>query len=81
MESIQYGTPVLGADIGGIPELIDAGVTGELFESGNEEQLIQKIESLWNNKELLKKYSINCLDKKFTTLKEYGNVLKQYLEF
>ena len=30
MESLMYGTPVLGADIGGIPELIDAGVNGEL---------------------------------------------------
>lgn len=35
MESQMYGTPVLGADIGGIPELIRVGETGELFESGN----------------------------------------------
>ena len=35
MESQMYGTPVLGADIGGIPELIQVGKTGELFESGN----------------------------------------------
>ena len=31
----MYGTPVLGANIGGIPELILVGKTGELFESGN----------------------------------------------
>ena len=37
MESQMYGTPVLGADIGGIPELIQVGKTGELFESGNAE--------------------------------------------
>ena len=35
----MYGTPVLGADIGGIPELIHVGKTGELFESGNAEDL------------------------------------------
>ena len=29
MESQMYGTPVLGANIGGIPELIEAGKTGE----------------------------------------------------
>lgn len=39
LESISYGTPVLGADIGGIPELIEVGRTGELFESGNLEEL------------------------------------------
>ncbi len=32
MESQMYGTPVLGANIGGIPELIQVGKTGELFE-------------------------------------------------
>ena len=35
----MYGTPVLGANIGGIPELISIGKTGELFESGNGEDL------------------------------------------
>lgn len=39
LESISYGTPVLGANIGGIPELIEVGRTGELFESGNVEDL------------------------------------------
>lgn len=43
MESQMYGTPVLGADIGGIPELIEVGKTGELFESGNKADLKEKI--------------------------------------
>jgi len=51
MESQMYGTPVLGADIGGIPELICVGKTGELFESGNARQLKQKILELWNDTE------------------------------
>ena len=46
MESQMYGTPVLGADIGGIPELIQVGKTGELFESGNGEDLKRKIQEL-----------------------------------
>lgn len=32
MESQMYGTPVLGANIGGIPELIQNGKTGELLK-------------------------------------------------
>ena len=39
LESISYGTPVLGANIGGSPELIEVGRTGELFESGNVDDL------------------------------------------
>ena len=49
MESQMYGTPVLGANIGGIPELIKVGETGELFESGNAEELKQKIEMMMNS--------------------------------
>ena len=69
MESIEYGTPVLGARIGGIPELIDEEETGELFESGNEVELVQKIESLWENDEKLKLYSDNCQKKHFIGLR------------
>ena len=50
LESLLFGTPVLGADIGGIPELIEVGRTGELFESGNKEDLKRKILSLWKYK-------------------------------
>jgi glycosyltransferase involved in cell wall biosynthesis len=49
MESISLGTPVLGADIGGIPELICPGIDGELFESGNEAELREKILKMWEN--------------------------------
>ena len=42
----MYGTPVLGANIGGIPELIRVGETGELYESGTAEVLKAKISKL-----------------------------------
>lgn len=35
LESFALGKPVVGANIGGIPELIQDGVTGWVFESGN----------------------------------------------
>lgn len=75
MESIQCGTPVLGADIGGIPELIDVGSTGELFESGNEEILTEKIAAWWDDFELLKRYRYNCIHKEFMTLEKYCEIL------
>ena len=42
------GTPVLGADIGGIPELIKEQEDGALFESGNENELRIKILEMWD---------------------------------
>jgi len=43
IESQCLGTPVLGSRIGGIPELIDEGKTGMLFESGNAKELKARI--------------------------------------
>ncbi len=71
MESQMYGTPVLGADIGGIPELIQVGRTGELFESGNRDELREKIQKLWNDKELTEQYGKNCKNVEFDTAGEY----------
>lgn len=47
IEAQCIGTPVLGANIGGIPELIENGVTGMTFESHNVDDLTKKIETMW----------------------------------
>lgn len=39
IESLCAGTPVIGADIGGIPELIEPGVNGLLYPTGDTESL------------------------------------------
>lgn len=39
VESYSYGTPIIGADIGGIPEILDEGITGYLFKSGDVDDL------------------------------------------
>ncbi len=43
MESFALGKPVLGSDIGGIPELVVDGVRGRVFEPWNVDDLKQKI--------------------------------------
>lgn len=75
MESQMYGTPVLGADMGGIPELIQVGKTGELFESGNVEELKEKIDMLWKDKEQTKEYSNNCKAIMFDNIEQYYNII------
>lgn len=75
----MYGTPVIGANIGGIPELIAEGETGELFESGNADNLKEKIETLWKDAEKQALYCRNCLNTDFADISEYGNeLLKLY---
>ena len=80
MESQMYGTPVLGARIGGILELISEEKTGELFASGDGKDLMSKIQKLWNNKELCEEYSANCKDISFDTIDEYyKKIVKIYM--
>jgi glycosyltransferase involved in cell wall biosynthesis len=43
MESFAYGRPVIGARIGGIPELVKDGDNGFLFESRNKSSLIEAV--------------------------------------
>lgn len=79
MESQVYGTPVLGANVGGVPELVQDGTTGELFESGNGEELKRKIRKLWDDRELCEKYGENCKAVRFDTADEYcEKLLKAY---
>ena len=53
IESLCAGTPVIGAKIGGIPELISEGVTGCVYTSGDQAELRNAIEKTfkkqWNN--------------------------------
>lgn len=79
MESQMLGTPVLGANIGGIPELIEDGKTGELFESGNVQEIKEKISSLFYDTDRLKTYTYNCKKKNFISVKDYyEKILVQY---
>ena len=76
MESIMYGTPVVGANIGGIPELIEDGKTGVLFESGNTAAFEEAIHTACEHADEM---SQNCLKAKFDTVETYcEKLLKIY---
>ena len=79
MESQMYGTPVLGANIGGIPELIQVGKTGELFTPSNKDELTRKIEGLWINKNKIDKYTRNCKYITFDNIQNYyAKIMRLY---
>ena len=71
IESQMFLTPVIGADIGGIPELIDEGKTGELFEADNAEELAKKIALVLKDKNTLEQYSNNCREIDIETPQSY----------
>ncbi len=71
MESQIYGTPVLVSDLGGAPELVQAGRTGDLFRGGDAEELTAHIRELWDQPELCRAYRENCKEIKFDTIGEY----------
>jgi glycosyltransferase involved in cell wall biosynthesis len=47
LESLALGVPVLAARVGGVSEIIEEGITGELFPAGKVEELREKMEGFW----------------------------------
>lgn len=77
IESHALGTPVLGAEIGGIPELIEVGKSGMVFKSGDMSDLKVKIEMMWNYSFDYKSISTNAQEA-YSSEKYYEEVLRIY---
>ena len=57
LETLEIGKPVIGSNIGGIPELIEDGKNGYLYTYNNYEELVDKIKKLYKNDVLIEKMS------------------------
>lgn len=53
IESMSCGTPVIGSDVGGVPDLISHGVDGWLFPPGDASSLAALLKAVIFNDELL----------------------------
>ena len=71
MEAISYGTPVIGARIGGIPELIGENRTGLEFVSGDVKSLADTIHRLWNDEDKQSAMEKFCTEARFDTVEDY----------
>jgi glycosyltransferase involved in cell wall biosynthesis len=58
LESMAAGVPIVAANVGGNPELVQNGTTGLLFPSGDEEQFSRAMETLVTQPELRKQFGI-----------------------
>lgn len=77
IESLCLGTPVLGANIGGIPEVIFSSKCGMLFKSGDVLDLKDKIQLMFNSQ--FDYLTISELAKeKFSQDNFYNGIIKIY---
>ncbi|MCF6153377.1 MAG: glycosyltransferase [Candidatus Kuenenia stuttgartiensis] len=82
LEAFALGKPVIGARIGGIPELIKEKETGLLFEPGNSIDLREKIELLLSDDALCNKMGNSAkklVEEEFNPEKHYQSLLKIYV--
>ncbi len=55
LEAMNRGKAVICSRIGGLPEIVEDGITGLMFEPGNAKDLSEKIRYLWDRPDLCKK--------------------------
>lgn len=63
LEASQAGLALLASKTGGIPEIIENGFNGYLFETSNNLEMIEKINYLGNNKYIIKNMGLNAKNK------------------
>lgn len=77
-EAYSFGVPVIGSNRGGIPEIIDIGKTGFVFNPESEEELLDRIKIFKENHEIVMEMAPNCLKKAEDFLPE--KVLQKYID-
>lgn len=82
-EAFPSGRPVIASNRGGMADFVKDGKTGFLFESGNVENLAQKIITIFKNDGLFRKLSVDCRQFACVSLtpeKHYREIMKIYKE-
>lgn len=86
LEAIASGIPVIGSDIGGIPDIIEDGKTGLLVEPKSADDLAKKIIFLFSNKTFsdnLTKNARDLLNVKYSwdiVTIQFSHVIRRVLE-
>ncbi len=83
LETLSIGKPIIGANIGGIPELIEDQKNGYLYEYNDTQKLAELIEKLFVNSDLRKKmgaYSKKMSQTRYNSEVYYKKIFKIYKE-
>lgn len=77
IEAECLGTPVLGARIGGIPELIEEGKTGMTFISKDADDMKVKIQQMWSSHFDYQRIAQGSMQR-YNSEEYYKNIIKIY---
>lgn len=82
LEAMACGTPVIGANVGGIKYSVEDGRTGFLIPPKDPQALAQKIELLINNTQMLSAMKVNAVKHvhKFFTWANVANIVSNIYE-
>lgn len=83
LESLAFGKPVIGANIGGIPELIEDGIDGIIYQTGDHEDLAKKMQTLWqmgSQRAEMGRAGRGKVEQKFNPDIHYDQLIKIYTE-
>jgi glycosyltransferase involved in cell wall biosynthesis len=81
LEANALGKPVVGARVGGIPELIREGVDGVTFDMGDSVVLAEAIGRLWDNPKVTSEMGYAArekIEKEFNADQHYEAMMKVY---
>ena len=81
VEAMLHGKAIICSDIGGLPEIVDDGVTGLLFKPGDADDLAEKIRYLWEQPDLCAKMGQAGRNKalsEYSTEKYYERLMEAY---
>lgn len=82
LEAMAFGKPVVGAAIGGIPEMVKEGVNGYLFESGHDEDLQLKLASILDHSDekiaRMGRASRDRVKREFSAENHYDRLMRVY---
>lgn len=83
IEAMACGTPVIGARVPGIVDIIEHGKTGLLVHPQNSKELGEAIKLILNDKKLRKKMSkeCECATRKFSKIKIVQKIISVYKSF
>ena len=81
LETMAIGKPIIGSNIGGIPELIRNKETGFIYKSDNIDELSDRMKTLFENDRLVKEYSKKAKElakKEYSTENYYKKLMNIY---
>ena len=81
LETLAIGKPIIGSNMGGIPELVENNNNGYIYQYDKIDELAEKMEELFENPKKVKEFSKNSKElarEKYSRFKYYKDLMEIY---